>query len=99
MYNSFDVGNRLRDLREKNRTERKDLAHEFGISYHTLANYESGKTIPTLDILEMYCSKFDISADDIMYGRCKANNNLFKIIKHLSPAQQDAIYAVIKLFR
>lgn len=99
MYHSFDVGNHLRNLREKNGIARKDLANQFQISYSTLTNYERGETIPTLEILDMYCSKFNVSADDILYGRGNANNDLFKIIKHLPPAQQEAIHAVIKQFR
>lgn len=99
MYNKFNTGDRLRDLREKNGIGRTDLAREFQISYSTLTNIELGRTLPTLDILDNYCSKFDTSADDILYGKGYSNYNLFKKIRHLSATQQEVICAVISLFR
>lgn len=99
MIEKYELGNRLRDLREKNKISRKNLAMEFNISYSSLTNIEICRTLPTLEILDNYCTKFNVSADDILYGRGYSNYNLFKMIRHLPKTQQEVIGAVIQQFR
>ncbi|MGB9661911.1 MAG: helix-turn-helix domain-containing protein [Moorellaceae bacterium] len=56
-------GSRLKDLRISRKISQATLAIEIGVSQRAISYYESGKDIPTLDILIRLADFFDVSLD------------------------------------
>jgi transcriptional regulator with XRE-family HTH domain len=54
----------------------KDLAERLGISKSYLSEIESGKKIPTLDLLNRYSEIFDIPSSSIMFFSESLNNGV-----------------------
>lgn len=50
---------------ERNLTE-EQLAELIGISPRTYRNYETGKTVPRIEIIRNLCIALDTSSDDLL---------------------------------
>ncbi|MFB2768076.1 helix-turn-helix transcriptional regulator [Pelatocladus sp. BLCC-F211] len=57
----------LRLMRVFHDLSQKELAEKLGISKSYLSEIESGKKIPTLDLLNRYSEFFDIPVSSIMF--------------------------------
>lgn len=57
----------LRLMRVFHDLTQKELAEKLGISKSHLSEIESGKKIPTLDLLKRYSDVFDVSMSSIMF--------------------------------
>jgi len=57
------LSSRIVELREKNNWERDDLATRLGVSYSTIAKYETDKRQPDLKTLERLSEIFDVTVD------------------------------------
>lgn len=58
-----NFANRLRQLRKAHRISQAGLAKVIGITQQAISYYESGKDIPTLDVLIRLADFFDVSLD------------------------------------
>ncbi|PKR79212.1 XRE family transcriptional regulator [Halalkalibacillus sediminis] len=58
--------NRLRKLREREKFSREQLANKLGVSYSTIAKYESGAREPDFNTLEKLAILFDVSIDYLL---------------------------------
>lgn len=52
---------RLRELREKRRMSRKTLGELCGLSKNTIARYERGDRVPTIEAAAQIAEFFDVS--------------------------------------
>ena len=67
MYNKISkTGERIRELRIQNNMTQSKLADKLSIDRTTLARYELGLRIPSLDILWEIADIFDISIDELV---------------------------------
>lgn len=60
------VGQRIKQLRDKEGLTQKDLAKQLGIQPRTLGFYETGDRNPPIDILKKLASFFDVSIDYLL---------------------------------
>ena len=60
------TGNRLRKARESWGYTQADLAKRIGIGYKTIANWESGRSVPSLKSLWELLFVLQVGADDIL---------------------------------
>lgn len=60
----FDV--RLKELREHKGLTQKDLASKLNLTQSTIAYYESGKKLPTVDTLLSLAKYFNVSTDFLL---------------------------------
>ena len=67
------VKNRLKILREERGIIQKDLAEIFNLTRATIASYETGKSMPSIDVVLKYADYFDCSTDYIL-GRTDDRN-------------------------
>lgn len=67
------IKERLKKLREDEGIYQKDLADKLHITRATIASYETGKSLPSLDVVLKYANFFDCSTDYIL-GRTKERN-------------------------
>ena len=67
MYNKISkTGERIKELRIQNNMTQSKLADKLSIDRTTLAQYELGLIIPSLDILWEIADIFDISIDELV---------------------------------
>ena len=57
---------RIKDLREKNNLQQKDLAKELGVLDATISMWENGKRIPYSDMLIKIANYFGVSTDYLL---------------------------------
>ncbi|WP_242952403.1 helix-turn-helix domain-containing protein [Anaerocolumna xylanovorans] len=57
---------RLKELREHKGLTQKDLAHKLNLTQSTIAYYESGKKLPTVDTLLSLAKFFNVSTDFLL---------------------------------
>lgn len=62
----MDFGSRLKALREDAELSREELAYRLGISYHSLAKYETNNRFPDKEGLKKIADFFDVSADYLL---------------------------------
>lgn len=60
------IHERIKQLRENAKMNKKDFAAFLGIKYTTYNNYETGAREPSSDFLILISKKFDISIDYLM---------------------------------
>ena len=58
-----EFGERIKNLRDLNGINRKDMAEYIGVCDSTLANWESGKSSPKINKLIKISNKFNVSID------------------------------------
>jgi transcriptional regulator with XRE-family HTH domain len=62
----MNFNDRLMQLRKEKKLSREDLATKLGVSYSTIAKYESGTREPDLKTLEKISNIFDVSLDYLL---------------------------------
>ena len=67
------IKDRLKSLREEKSIYQKDLADKLHISRAAIASYETGKSLPSLEIVLKYADYFKCSTDYIL-GRVDKRN-------------------------
>lgn len=65
------IGERLKDLRIKNKLSQNDLALSLGIKRHTISAYENDSITPPIDKLILISKYFSVSIDYL----CGVSNN------------------------
>ncbi|RST57630.1 XRE family transcriptional regulator [Siminovitchia terrae] len=103
---------RLKFLRKENKFSRDDLANKLGISYSTIAKYESGTREPDFETLEKISNIFEVSIDyllgqDTSYSELEHYKNkistefpdidlMFKDMESLTAEEMKEVYEYIK---
>ncbi|QKS71696.1 helix-turn-helix transcriptional regulator [Paenalkalicoccus suaedae] len=62
----MSFGKRLTQLRKREKMSREDLGNKLGISYSTVAKYETGQREPDFDKLQAISSLFDVTMDYLL---------------------------------
>lgn len=81
----FDI--RLKQLREEHKITQKELAEKINLTQSTIAHYEKGRKLPTIETLILLADFFKVSADyllgltDIKNGKHLSSNPALNMIK------------------
>lgn len=59
----FEIGNRMRQLREASKLSQAEIAKLCGSNQTTIGKMETGKTAPSIKILVWWADFFDVSLD------------------------------------
>lgn len=59
-------GNILKKIRQENNLTQDELAKKIDTSRSNIANYENGKNMPSIDILEKIASLFNCTTDYLL---------------------------------
>ena len=73
-------GNILKKLRQDNNMTQDELAKKIDTSRSNIANYENGKNMPSVDILEKLSKLFDCTTDYLL-GKSDNRNSDVPISK------------------
>lgn len=63
---NFDIGKKIRSLRESAGLSQKDFAQKLDISPARLSNWELGINRPDADMIKTICEKTGVSANDLL---------------------------------
>ncbi len=71
------LGDRLRELREESDLNQEEFAKRISISRAAYANYEVGRTEPSISILKEISNFYNVSID-YLCGNTNIRNNYYK---------------------
>lgn len=80
----YEIGNRIRQYREKKKLTQKQLADLIGVSNSRVSNWEKGINRPDADIIAGICRALDVSPSvllDVRLSTDELNDKERKIIK------------------
>lgn len=106
---------RLRQLRDNCNLTQEELAKELNLTQSTIAYYESGRKMPTLENTEAIADFFNVSVDYLL-GRTNVRetsdgkylevsekpseyDDISKEIRNLSPESQEELRKLIELYK
>lgn len=73
--NVFSIfAKRLKEIRTERKITQAEFAEKIGVSVNALSHYETGKRIPTSDVLYNICLFLDVSADYLL--GCSENSKI-----------------------
>lgn len=64
----MEIGNRIREERDKHGLSQEDLANEIFVSRQTVSNWETGKTYPDVQSLLLLSNLFGVTIDSLVKG-------------------------------
>ena len=79
ILSSYDLGNKLRQLRLKKKIALVDLGKHTGLSASMISQLENGKLVPTLPTLARIAMVFDVGLDHFFTD--KRRKKLFSVVK------------------
>lgn len=68
VYDQECMGNRLKELRKKNKITQAKMAEKLNVSVETIQNYEKGRTALPHGCIIQLCQEFHVSADYFFFG-------------------------------
>ena len=68
----MEVGNRIREERDRLGLSQEDLAQQIFVSRQTVSNWETGKTYPDVQSLLLLSKLFEVSVDSLVKGDVEA---------------------------
>ena len=104
------LGDILAELREDRGLTQKDLSELLHVSISSISAYESGKRLPSIDVLIAYAKQFDVSTDYILrltdnrdslsvfteeFYNGRTIGNVIGDLKKLQPEQRDALLVAL----
>ncbi len=82
------IGDRLRDAREKKNLKQTDVANALFISNKVLSSYERNASMPTIENLKALCEFYDVSSDQILGIQLKKPNDEGELPVYLDKDQK-----------
>lgn len=68
IYDQECMGDKLRELRKKNKITQAKMAEKLNVSVETIQNYEKGRTALPHGCITQLCQEFHVSADYFFFG-------------------------------
>ncbi|OME95805.1 hypothetical protein BK124_19065 [Paenibacillus amylolyticus] len=97
--NLKDTGNRIQELRKTRFHNRVSFAQALQTSDENIKRIESGKGLPSIDLLIKMALTLEVSTDYILFGNLmspddEANTSLIRLQQELSPAGKRALHKI-----
>lgn len=100
----MNFGERLKELRSKNKFTQSELAKLAGLHYTQIGRYEKGKTMPSSDILKKLADVLSVSIDYLIEGSIEEtaksyihDRDLLKQFKEIESLEEKE-KEVVKIF-
>ena len=93
----MDVGNRIKQLRERNKYSQNYLADIAGISQTHLRRVELGTADITVGHLQLVCDAFGISLKDF-FNVSEEQEDISAAISDLTPKQRNLLLEFLRSF-
>lgn len=88
---AYDLGLRLKGLREKYKLSQTQVATRLNLSRSAIANYESNTSFPSTDVVTKFALLYHTSTDYIL----GLENRTTITLDGLTPSQEDDLLKVI----
>lgn len=89
------VGTKIKELRKARNISQDVLAQYLNVSFQAVSKWESGVTLPDLELIPAIAAFFDVSTDELLdYNRLEAEQKIEKIcedafrFRKISPQKQ-----------
>lgn len=66
-----NIGNIIKEIRNKNNLTQKDLADKLGVTYQAVSKWERGLNIPDIEILKEISNTYNIPFDELLDVKTK----------------------------
>jgi len=66
-FDHVAFGKRLRETRKERGMTQEQLANALNISKNTLVNYETGKSVPKIDVAKRMANLYGLTVNDIKF--------------------------------
>ena len=66
-----DIHKNIKQLRLLRNLTQEDVAQKIGLTRQAISSYESGRTQPSVDLLMKFAEIYEVTLDDILYGKRK----------------------------
>lgn len=87
---------RLKSLRQELSIRQSEMAKILGVPLTTYANWEQGRSFPSVDRLPRIAAFFDVTVDYLMgANRDTVNRRIVEQLAALSPEQRQAVELVL----
>lgn len=64
-----EIGERIKELRQKNGLKQSDLAERLGVSRVTITNIENGKHKGTFELIKPLCEILEVTPNYLILGK------------------------------
>lgn len=99
----FDVGARLKEIRQERHIKLLNLAHDSGVSHPSICNVENGKKTFSIKTLEKVCDALGVSLSEFFSPQQNElppkQYELLQAAQHLSDTQLDSLINLINSFK
>mgnify|MGYP004489882271 CR=1 FL=1 len=92
------MGERIRIIRERIGWTQEFLAEKIDISSVHLSRIENGKVTPGVDILIRVSEEMHVSIDELLFGKCSLNRELFYIEEKIQKMDESEKKFIIHVF-
>ncbi len=89
----MDIGNKIMELRKKNRLSQEELAEEIGVARQTISKWELGETSPDLKQAKELSKIFNISLDELV------SNDIKEILVEKTSNTEKLAGLILKLIK
>ena len=91
-------GNRIKELRTKNKLTQFELAEAVGIDAKHLSHIETGRSFPKAVLIEKFAEKFDVDLNYLFdFPIEKSREEINVLLSKSSDKDLDRIYKMINL--
>lgn len=60
------LGDRLKEVRVERGLTQRQVAEALGVAQNSIAGYETGARVPSIDVLIKFCKFYQVSADYLL---------------------------------
>ncbi len=76
------IGEVICFYREKKNMTQQDLAEYLYVTRQTISKWETGKSIPSIELMVELTKLFNITIDDLLYGQKSQNHDISYLLSH-----------------
>lgn len=87
---SYDIGNRIYELRKEKNLSQKELGALLGVSNKAVSKWETGAAIPKTETLIKLASVLGVSSEELLSGKCE-DTETFDSLEALSAQSENIL--------
>lgn len=97
-FSIFELGNRIREEREKQKLTQEQLAERADIGRRTIQSIELGEKSPSLDTVWRITAALDISIEGLFRGATSSPDGIEEVVQRLMSFPTEDQDRIIRLF-
>ena len=82
------IGRFIEKLRKEKNLTQRELADKLNVTDRAISNWENGRRLPDISLMKELCNIFNISIDELIYGKRNKEENLEESVIELYVAKR-----------